>query len=75
MMSKKSHIFNGIIDYARDKHRNAKPAQGPQIRATLEERYGSVGNGIIYGLSRFLVAIGTIFAAFIAAILNLARKS
>lgn len=74
-MGKKHQIFNGVIDYVRDKHRNAEPAQGPQIRATLEERYGSVGNAILYGAGRFLVIIGTIFAAFIAAILNLARKS
>lgn len=74
-MGKKHSILNGMIDFARDKHRNATPAQPPKIRETLEGRYGSVGNAVLYGLGRFLVVIGTIFAAFIAAILNLARKS
>ena len=47
----------------------------PTIRENMEAKYGSVGAGVARGGLHVLGFIGMVFAAFIAAILNLARKS
>lgn len=71
----KHQLLNSICDVAREKARNFEPGTPPHIRETLEDRYGSVANAIVHGIGRVLSFTLMVFAAFIAAILNLARKS
>lgn len=76
-MKKSTQYTNKAIDRMREKWRahEAYYDNQPTIREQIEAKHGSVAKGFLHVGVQILIGIGTIFAAFIAAILNLARKS